>query len=83
MIVRCCTYRTGVLLLLWGVAWLVSGSLVELREGVAEAVAEICRAAVLLLEDGVLDDGGPYSAVPFVAGLEGAVLLFGKGTTLL
>ena len=70
-------------LLLWGVAWLVARSLVELREGVAEAVAEVGRAAVLLLEDGVLDDGGPYGAVLLVAGLESAVLLLGKGAALL
>ena len=70
-------------LLLWGVAWFVARSLVEFREGVAEAVAEVGGAAVLLLEDGVLDDGGPYRAMLLVAGFEGAVLVFGEGTTLL
>ena len=71
------------MLLLWGVARLVARGLVELGEGVAEAVAEVGGATVLLLEDGVLDDGGPYGAVLFVAGLEGAVLFLCKGTTLL
>ena len=86
LIVCCCAdgeMDTALLLLLWGVAWLVARSLIELREGVAEAVAEVGGAAVLLLEDGVLDDGSPYRAVLLVAGLEGAVLLLGEGTALL
>lgn len=74
---------TALSLLLWGVAWFVARSLIEFREGVAEAVAEVGGAAVLLLEDGVLDDGGPYGAVLLVAGFEGAVLLLGEGATLL
>lgn len=86
MIVCCCAegeLDSPISLLLGGVARLVAGSLVELREGVAEAVAEVGGAAVLLLEDGILDDGGPYGAVLLVASLEGAVLLLGKGTPLL
>ena len=70
-------------LLLSRVAWLVSGRLVEIRESVAEPVAEVGGAAVLLLEDGVFDDGGPDGAVLVVAGFERAVLLLGEGPSLL
>lgn len=75
--------ESAVPLLLGGVTRLVACGLVELREGVTEAIAEVCGATILLLEDGVLDDGGPYGAVPLVAGLEGAVFFLGKGPTLL
>jgi hypothetical protein len=70
-------------LFLCRVAWLVSGGLVEIRESIAEPVAEVRGAAVLLLEDGVFDDGGPDGAVLVVAGFERAVLLLGEGTALL
>src|SRR6266436_2529258 len=76
------TRRNGELFLR-RVAWLVSCRLVEIGESVAEAVAQIGGAAVLLLEDWVFDDGGPNSAVLIVTGLEGTVLLFGEGATLL
>ena len=83
LVVRCCADREAVSLLLWGVARLVACSLVELGEGVAEVVAEVGGTAVLLLEDGVLDDGGPYGAMLLVAGLECAVLVLCEGTALL
>ena len=69
-------------LLLCGVAWLVSGSLVEVGECVAEPVTKVSGAAVLLLEDWVFDNGGPNSAVFIVAGFEGTVLLLGERATL-
>ena len=75
--------RGARVLFLGGVAGLVSRGLVERGERVAEAVAEVGRAAVLLLEDGVLDDGGPDGAVLVVAGLERAVLLLGERAALL
>jgi hypothetical protein len=65
------------------VAWLISSRLVEIRESVAEPVAEICGAAVLLLEDWVFDDGGPNGAVLIVTGFEGTVLLLCERATLL
>jgi len=70
-------------LFLGRVAWLVSGRLVEVRESVAEPVAEVGGAAILFLEDRVFDDGGPDGAVLIVAGFEGTVLLLGEGTALL
>src|SRR5712691_7976385 len=69
--------------LLRRVAWLVSGRLVEIGESVAEPVAEVGGTAILLLEDGVLDDGGPNGAVLVVARFERAVLLLGEGPPLL
>ena len=83
LVVRCCVDGEAVLLLLWGVAWLVACSLVELGEGVAEVVVEVGGTAVLLLEDRVLDDGGPYGAMLLVASLECAVLVLCEGTVLL
>ena len=83
MVVGCCADGEAVALLLWGVARLVARSLVELGEGVAEAVAEVGGAAVLLLEDGVLYDCGPDGAVLLVAGLECAVLVLCEGAALL
>lgn len=82
VVCRCAEGET-VSLLLWGVARLVAGRLVELWEGVAEAVAEVGGTAVLLLEDGVLDDGGPDGAVLLIAGLERAVLLLSERAALL
>ena len=69
--------------LLRRVAWFVSGCLVEVGESVAEPVTEVGGTAILLLEDGVLDDGGPNGAVLVVARLERAVLLLGEGPSLL
>jgi hypothetical protein len=65
------------------VTWLISGRLVEIRESVAEPVAEVRGAAVLLLENWVFDDGGPNGAVLIVASFEGTVLLLGEGATFL
>jgi hypothetical protein len=70
-------------LLLCGVAWLVSGGLVEVGECVAEAVTKVSRAAVLLLEDWVFDYGCPDGAMLIVTGLEGTVLFLRKWTALL
>jgi hypothetical protein len=65
------------------VAWLVSGRLVEIRESVAEPVAEVGGATVLFLEDWIFDDGGPNGAVLVVASFERTVFLLGEGTSLL
>lgn len=73
----------GLLAFLGGVAGLVAGSLVEVGEGVSKAVAEIGGATVLVLEDGILDDGGPDGAVLLVASSERTVLVFGERTTFL
>ena len=70
-------------LLLRRVAWLVSGRLVEIRESVAKPVAEVGGTTILVLEDGVIDDGGPNGAVLIVARLERAVLLLCEGPSLL
>ena len=43
----------------------------------------LSRLAILLLEDGVLDDGGPNGAVLVVAGFECVVLFLGEGPSLL
>lgn len=75
--------RSGGEPLLCRVAWLISSRLVEVGESVAEAVAEVRGAAVLLLEDWVFDNGGPNGAVFIVAGFEGTVLLLGERATLL
>ena len=86
LIVCCCAHRkedTAFLALLGGVARLVPGSLIEFREGISKTVTEIRRATVLVLEDGVFDDGGPDRAVLFVASLESTVLFLCKGTALL
>lgn len=65
------------------VAWFISSCLVKIGKGVAKPVAEICGAAVLLLEDWVFDDGGPNGAVLIVTGFEGTVLLLSERATLL
>ncbi len=70
-------------LLLCGVAWLVSGGLVEVGECVAKPVTKVSGAAVLLLEDRVFDYGRPNGAVLVVTGLEGTVLLLRKWAALL
>lgn len=75
--------RGGRELFLCRVAWFVSGGLVEIGESVAEPVTEIRGAAVLLLEDGIFDDGSPDGAVLVVASFERAVLLLSEGTTFL
>ena len=43
----------------------------------------LSQLAILLLEDGVLDDGGPNGAVLVVAGFERAVLFLSEGPSLL
>ena len=70
-------------LLLCRVAWLVSRSLVEVGECVAEPVTKVSGAAVLLLEDWVFDYGCPNGAMLVVTGLEGTVLFLGKWAALL
>jgi hypothetical protein len=70
-------------LLLSGVARLVSGSLVEVGECVAEAVTKVSGAAVLLLEDWVFDYGRPDGAMLIVTGLECTVLFLRKWAALL
>jgi hypothetical protein len=75
--------RSGRELLLRRVAGLISSRLVEVGESVAEPVAEVRGAPVLLLEDWVFDNGGPNGAMLIVTGFEGTVLLLGKRATLL
>ena len=75
--------RSGRELLLRRVAGLISSRLVEVGESVAEPVAEVRGAPVLLLEDWVFDNSGPNGAVLIVTGFEGTVLLLGKRATLL
>jgi hypothetical protein len=75
--------RSGGEPLLCRVAWLISSRLVEVGESVAEAVAEVRGAAVLLLEDWVFDNGGPNGAVFIISGLESTVLLLSERATLL
>lgn len=69
--------------LLCRVARLVSSRLVEVRERVAEPVTEVCRAAVLLLEYWVFDDGSPNGTVLVVPSFECTVLLLREWATLL
>lgn len=75
--------RSSGKLFLGRVAWLVPGRLVEIREGVAEPVAEVGGATILFLKNWVFDDGGPNGAVPIVAGFERTVFLLSEGATLL
>ena len=83
LVVHCCMDGEAVSLLLWGVVQLVACSLVELGEDIAEVVAEVGGAVVLLLEDRVLDNDGPYGAMLLVASLECTVLILCEGMALL
>lgn len=74
---------SGAELLLSGVARLVSGSLVEVGECVAEAVTKVGGTAVLFLEDWVFDYGCPDGAMLIITGLESTVLFLRERAALL
>lgn len=74
---------TAVSFLLWCIAWLIARSLIELRESISKAVTKICRATILFLEDGILDNSSPDGAMLLVASFECTVLFFSEGTAFL
>lgn len=59
----------------------ITSSLIQLWKSIPESVSKIGRTTVLFLKDGILDDGGPDSAVFLIAGLERAIFFFGEGTS--
>lgn len=50
---------------------------------ISETVSQVSRATLLLLENRVLNNSGPHSAVLLVAGLQRMVLLSRKRPALL
>jgi hypothetical protein len=59
----------------------ITSSLIQLGKSIPEPVSKIGRTAVLLLKDGILDDGCPDCTVFLIAGLERPILFLSKGTS--